>query len=208
MCDRKGLTRKLRTASLWLLKAIPTIAQISIVLAALTFFQQQEPSIEIGINHETKMLSLRNAGLTPVNLRAYALEFGINQIVGADHHLSINKDDPIKSLYTRGAIIQSTTIWPFATLTQDLTKSTQLQFDEWKGQNPDLATYCIAFESKTLLGSKSITQILLTPKLKFSASLFGPLPNNSGFGGGYPKTLLAVEKQIREDCLTIFEKTR
>lgn len=192
----------------WLLGAIPTIAQISIVLAVIAFFQQQEPSIETRISHQTKLLTLQNTGLTPVNVNAYVILFNINRVTLDGQLTSINKDDPIGGLHTRGPIIRSETIWPFSSFNRDLTNYGQLEFDEWSGQDLDWATYCIAIKSRTWLGSKSSTQIVLTPKLKFSASLIGPMPMESALGGGYPKTLFALEKQLSEVCLSIFEKVR
>lgn len=134
------------------------------------------------------------------------MEFRLNLIEDADHHGSINKDNPISGFSTRGPFIPGVTIWPFSTRTRDLTKS-QLNFDEWHGQDPDYVIYCLAFEKTSWFGRTS-DDVLLTPKLKFSASAFGPLPPTAAIGGGYPKTLIAVEKQIRSDCLTFFEKTR
>jgi hypothetical protein len=189
----------------WIIGTV--IAIIALVIAALAFLQQQEPSIEMRVDHQTKILSLSNSSMVPVTVRAWAVEFGINLILDAQQHALINKDDPIKSFSTHGAIIPASTIGPLATLTRDLTQFPQLKFDEWTGQEPDWTVYCIAFEEKSWLG-KTTVDTLLTPKLKFSASPFGPLPRNSAMGGGYPKTLLALEKQMKTDCLTILEKSR
>jgi hypothetical protein len=173
---------------------------------AVHYVQQQEPSIEKHVDHLTKILSLHNSSFIPVSVRLYAVEFGINLIADAQNHVSIKKDEPIKSLSTHGELV-SETVWPFATMTWDLTKFTQLQFEIWTGQEPDLTVYCIALDEKIWLG-KTAMDALFTPKVKFFASFFGPLSQNASFGGGYSKALFDVEKQIKADCLLILEKTR
>ena len=185
--------------------ALPTITQISIILAALTFFQQQDPLVAAHINHQTKLLSLQNSGIVPVSIRFYAMQFHVNFIEDAAYHMSLSKDKPIDFFSTRGGL-PNTIIWPFSTRAIDLTK-TQLEFDKWSGQNPDDIVYCIAFEKTSWLG-KTSTDALLTPMVKFSAALFGSFNPGSAMGGGFPAVLFVVEKEMKDTCLTVFDKAR
>jgi hypothetical protein len=176
-------------------------------IALLTYLQGQEPFVIAHIDHKTKLLSLSNSTLVPVTVRGWAVEFGINLVKDTQGHFSISKDAPIGSFYTRGAILLPTTIWSFSTVYRDLTISSNLHFEEWTGQISDYTILCIGLDEKAWLG-KSATDVVLTPTLKFSASLFGELSSNSGFGGGYSKIIFDVENQIKKDCKTMIEKFR
>jgi hypothetical protein len=58
------------------------------------------------------------------------------------------------------------------------------------------------------LNNIRIITAVLTPKTMFPASLFGLMGKNSGFGGGGYKAgknqLLSLERDIKQDCLTIY----
>jgi hypothetical protein len=195
----------LRTFWRSFLGAIPTIAQVSIILAALAFLQQQEPLVTVSIDHQTKELIFKNNGLVPVSIQLYAVQFDLNFLTDPAHHMTLDKDKPIATFSTRGPL-PSFTVWPLTKRTRDLKKS-QLDFDEWNGKydGSNQTVYCIAFEKSSWLG-KSSSDVALTPKLKFSASLFGRSPPSAGMGGGFPLELFAVERQIKDGCLTLFDK--
>jgi hypothetical protein len=79
---------------------------------------------------------------------------------------------------------------------------------EWSGDIPSpYGVYCLEIEARNLLSNQSTVEPVLTPKLKFPASMFGPM-DLGGMGGGYPKALLAIEAQIKSDCLAFYDKMR
>jgi hypothetical protein len=201
----RNLTEWLPALGRWFLRALSPIAQISIVLAALTFFQQQDPLVAVHVNHQTKTISFHNNSIIPVSINSYVVAFNLHFNDDAAGHKLMDREKSIESFTTRGAFPEIF-LWPLMTRSIDFTK-TPLEFEDWHGQFPDDVIYCIAFEKSSWLG-KTSEDAVLTPKVKFSASAFGPMDITSGMGGGYATTatLFAIEKQIKEGCLALYDK--
>jgi hypothetical protein len=84
------------------------VLKLSIVVAALTFVQRQEPRPEITMDHSTKILSVTNGSLSPIRLWMYVVKFDVNWHQDQRGHLSILKDDPLGIVARQGFILSGT----------------------------------------------------------------------------------------------------
>jgi hypothetical protein len=192
----------------WINPPLRALFQVAIIIAAASFVQQQEPDIDRRIDHESKVLTIASTGFAPLAVRVYAIRFEINYLVDAASHISLNTQEPIATVYTRGFVLEGTTWWhPLAV---DLKQSNGLTFATWSPETvPHQAgLYCLAVEARNILSNRSVIDLVLTPEMMFPASIFGPISRASVFGGGYPKSLLAVEQQVKSDCRALYDKVR
>jgi hypothetical protein len=205
-----ALLLRLRHAPIWGWFGPPlqAVFQIAVIFAALTFVQQQETLTVRSVDHGTKVLKIASVGLSPLMVRVYAIRFEINNLVDAANHVQLNAEDPIAGISTRGFVLEGTTWWQ--PLTVDLKKSVGLTFTTWPREITPRqeGLYCLVIEARSPLSNRSTIEPLLTPELLFPASLFGPMSSNASMGGGYPKGLLAVERQVKSDCLALYDKVR
>lgn len=194
----------------WIEPVLRALFQISIILASLSFLQKQDPQLVRKLDHETKVLTLKNAGLSPIHIQIYAFKFDINLSTDNAGHLSINAKDPIGGVGSVGSILETTSWLPWSEIKLDLAANTLLKFKRWDADGPNSfeSVYCFATEATNLLSNQSNVETILTPQIMFSASHFGPISRNSAFGGGYPKTLMATEAQIKLDCRALYDKVR
>jgi len=195
----------------WINPPLRAVLQISIILAALTFLQSQEPLIDRRIDHQDKVLSIARAGFSPVKIAIYAISFEINLIVDEANHVSLNVQDPIKAVSTRGFILEKTLWAPWSSqVVFNLRSNNRLEFEDWSAGEISKSEhlYCLAIETRNLLSNRFTVDTVLTPKRMFSASLFGPMSRSSALGGGYPKALLTIEAQIKSDCRALYDKAR
>jgi hypothetical protein len=186
------------------------IFQIAILLAVLAFLQGQQPALDRAVDHGSKILTLSKGPLdfSLLHVRVFAIEFDVNFDRDATGHASINSAKPIKSTSTRGLLFEQTLWIPWSTTRVDLKSYSQLPFDEWKGDLPSpYGVYCLAIEARNELSNQSVVEPVITPKLKFSASMFGPM-GLGAMGGGDPKPLLDAEAQIKSECLALYDKMR
>ncbi len=195
----------------WINPPLRAALQLSIILAALTFLQSQEPLVDRRIDHQNKVLSIARAGFSPTAITVYAISFQINLTIDQANHVSLNAQDPIRAVSTRGSILEKTLWAPWSSqVVFNLRSNNRLEFEDWRAG--ELATsedlYCLAIETRNLLSNRYTVDTVLTPKRMFSASLFGPMSRSSGLGGGYPKALLIIEAQIKSDCRALYDKAR
>ncbi len=184
------------------------IFQIAIFIAVLTFLQGQQPVLDRRIDHESKLLTIARAGFAPLNVRVFGVEFDVNFDRDAAGCVSINSAEPIKGASTRGLLFQQIMWIPWSTTRVDLKSYPQLPFDEWEGNLPSpYGVYCRAIEARNVLSNQSVVEPVITPKMKFAASMFGPM-GLGGMGGGNPKHLLDAEAQIKSECLALYDKMR
>jgi hypothetical protein len=194
----------------WVNPLLKAVLQISIILAALTFLQRQEPLIDQKIDHQSKLLRITRAGFSPVKVSVYAITFDINLIVDDKNHVSLNTRDLVKSANTRGFVLEKTLWAPWRSeLVLDLQRNSTLEFQDWDfTETPELERlYCLAVEVRTLLSNQFVIAPILTPARKFSASLFGPMSRSSALGGN-PRELLTAEAEIMSDCRALYAKVR
>jgi hypothetical protein len=182
---------------------------VAILFAALTFLQKQEPLLERRLDHESKILTISRAGFAPLHVQVYASTFVVNFVRDDRGHTSINSSAPISAVYTNGRLLERTLWFPWSQMREDLKNVGRLDFDEWMAETPtQFDVYCLAIDARNMLSNQSVIELVLTPRLRFRASIFGPIPQSGALGGGYPKDLFAVEALIKNDCRTLYDKVR
>jgi hypothetical protein len=184
------------------------ILNVSILLAALTFVQAQDPLVQVRIDHASKIITILSKGLSPVTVRLYAEEFDLNMELDDRGHLFIPMDKPIEAVYTRNFIAQGAVMFPWITKIVDLRTYPQFSFNEPSDGLPGKVVYCIIVDARSWLSNKVSLSAVLTPSTKFSVSIFGPMNEYSGSGGGYEavKRDLQIEQTMQKDCLDIYQK--
>lgn len=182
--------------------------QIAVVLAALTFLQGQQPVLDRSIDHGSKILSIGRAGFSPLYVRIFGVEFFINFDRDAAGHELLNATKPISGFGTRGFLYQQTLWLPWSKIRLDLQGLKNLSFDEWRGDFPSpYGVYCFEIEARNVLSNQLTVEPVLTPSVKLSASLFGPM-GTAEVVGSYPNVLLVAEAQIKSDCHALYEEMR
>lgn len=187
------------------------IFQIAVFIAVLSFVQAQQPTLDRTIDHRDKILTLSKGLLnfSLLHVRIFAVEFDVNFDRDAAGHASINSAKPVSGVSTRGALFEKTVWVPWHSTRVDLKNYGQLPFDEWKsGDLPSpYGLYCLAIEMRNVLSNQSTVELVLTPKQKFAASIFGPM-GSGGAMAGDPAPFLAAEAQIKSECLALYDKMR
>lgn len=89
--------------------------KLTILIAALSFIQRQEPLIENTIDHQTKIVSISNNGLSPISASLFVVRFDLNWNIDKAGHQSIDNDNPINQLNSLGHILNKAIILPFCT---------------------------------------------------------------------------------------------
>ena len=197
------------TASALLRRAWGAVFQIAIFIAALSFLQRQQPVLDRRIDHGTKVLTIARAGISPLRLRVFAVKFDINFDTDNSGHAILNSAKPIGGFSTRGLLFEQTLWLPWSEIRLDLKTLPRIPFDEWRGGDlpSPYGVYCLEIEARNVLSNQSVVEPVLTPVLRFSASLFGPI-GSGAMGGGYPDPMDAAEAQIKSECLALYDKMR
>jgi hypothetical protein len=195
----------------WINPPLQALIRIAIIIAALSFLQRVDPTIDGRINHEAKTLTIATSFL-PVTVQIYAFRFEINNLVDAVGHVSVNSEEPIDAIGTRGFILGKQTIWPWrGSITIDLKQANGLTFKKLSPQPlHQEGLYCLAIEALNPLSNQSVIQLILTSETMFPLSTFGPMPPNAGMGGGYKawQNVEQVEQRVKSDCRAMYDRVR
>jgi hypothetical protein len=191
------------------LKGVTLVALLGLLLSTCTFLQKQESAVLVDLDPQTKIFVLRNDSFTLMRARIYAYRFDLNWVVsGTEAHPHIDRNHPINSVYERGRLTDWVTLWWWRPLNLDLTR--RLDFVEWRpdaADEPSREVYCLIVESRNWLTNTTTATAILTDRMRFGASPWGPSRPNSAWGGGYEtsKWLLSVKDSLKSDCLAFYK---
>lgn len=184
---------------------MPGISSIILIVTVFTLFQGQDPILKNEMDHKGKLLSITNKSFTLVSINIYAIRYTLNETEGL-----IEKDNPIDSLSTQGFIAQGFILWPFEKKVIDLELGNNLKYLEWDPAVVEINKIidCFAISSRNYLSNKTNIYTVLTPTVKFPVSVFGPISQYAGIGGGYETTkfLTDFETQLSDSCKKLYKK--